>query len=108
LSFGSLPEISAVQKQMLLLAALGSAEQVERIFGKDKVYGPVFRWMVKVYGRDIIYPLKPELMSTIVKLVALVQEEYAAAPVLEAGYFSPPAAPIESHNAGKPNIGPPT
>ncbi len=88
-------------KLMHMGADLGAAEHIERVFGKERVYGPVFRWHVRVYGSDIRQPPLPHLMIAIAKLLAVLQEDYAAALVLQAGYFSPRGANVDTSNHGK-------
>lgn len=81
-------------------ADLGPADHVEKFFKRNKVYGPVFRSTVKVYGKDVTYPLPARFMTILTKLAAMVKMDYGGAPVLKAGYFIPQPAAVKTHNYG--------
>lgn len=94
------PSYERIEEYAWRAADLGPADHVQKFFKKNKVYGPVFRSTVKVYGRDITYPLPAHLLTTITKLAALIKEDYGGAPVLKAGYFVPQPAPVKTSSYG--------
>eukprot|EP00884_Botryococcus_braunii_P017381 jgi/Botrbrau1/4326/Bobra.0232s0017.2 len=97
-SWRSLEGISLDGQRVQGVQELASQQQLDQVFGKQKVYGPVFRWSVKVYGRDISYPAPSRVLETVAKVLTALQEDYGGARVTKAAYYFPPCASLAKHN----------
>jgi hypothetical protein len=80
---------------------LGTEQFIEGVFGKKNIYGPVMRWPVKIYGRDVSYSSPSHIAEAAARLLAVLQEDFGGAVALQAGYFVPTAASLEKFNLGK-------